>query len=560
MSLSPDCFTLLKDIPSQITKPEKFTFPFCYQPHPLAELAVEQLQQHLLKQTKWTHNFGLDSAKNADGGKMFGVLVVEDKHGRLGFLSAFSGKLADSNLLPGFVPPVFDLFTLDGFFTQESARINRINDEIDLLEQSESLRNAYAQWDLVEQEYQQHLQCLQQQMSINKQQRKQQRQQQKDRLSGADYNDFLDKLSQQSISEKLALRDLKLHWQTQLDQAKGCVEQLNDEIEQLKKLRKKLSAKLQKKAFSYFRFLNIQGQEKDLNAIFTDPKTPVPPAGAGECAAPKLLQYAFIHGLQPVVMAEFWWGCSPKSQIRQHKKYYASCSTKCEPILAHMLEGIAMDENPLLQNPGAGKHLTMVYQDEHIVVVNKPEGLLSVPGKNINDSVYTRIREKFPCADGPLIVHRLDMSTSGLMVLALSSRANKDLQQQFVTRTVQKRYIALLNGLIQQDEGFIDLPLRQDIEDRPRQCVCYEYGKSAQTRYKVIARDNNQTRIHLYPKTGRTHQLRMHCAHVQGLNTAIVGDDLYGIKTNRLHLHAESIVFSHPVTKKEMSFTVKANF
>lgn len=259
-------------------------------------------------------------------------------------------------------------------------------------------------------------------------------------------------------------------------------------------------------------------------------------------------------------MAEFWWGASPKSEIRKHQNFYPACQGKCQPILEHMLEGISMDDNPLLTNPAQGKSIDIIYQDEVMLVINKPAEFLSVPGKNIEDSVYLRIKQSFPKAMGPLIIHRLDMATSGLMVIALSKEAHKELQKQFIKRTVKKRYVALLAGLIKEDSGTIDLPLRVDLDDRPRQLVCYEHGRHARTEWQVIERKNNQTKVYFYPVTGRTHQLRVHSAHIKGLNTPIVGDDLYGNKNTRLHLHAETLELKHPMTKELMHFQINAQF
>ena len=295
-------------------------------------------------------------------------------------------------------------------------------------------------------------------------------------------------------------------------------------------------------------------------AIFQETTQVTPPAGAGECATPKLLHYAFKHDLKPLAMAEFWWGASPKSEIRKHQNFYPACQGKCQPILEHMLEGMSLDDNPLLINPALGKTIDIIYQDEVMLVINKPAEFLSVPGKRIEDSVYLRIKQSFPKATGPLIVHRLDMSTSGLMVIALSKEAHKELQKQFIKRTVKKRYVALLEGLIKEDSGIIDLPLRVDLDDRPRQLVCYEHGRQAQTEWQVIERKKHQTKIYFYPVTGRTHQLRVHSAHIKGLNMPIVGDDLYGNKGARLHLHAETLEFTHPTTKELMHFQIDVEF
>ena len=243
-----------------------------------------------------------------------------------------------------------------------------------------------------------------------------------------------------------------------------------------------------------------------------------------------------------------------------HGHYYPACRGKCEPILGHMLTGLEVESNPMLINPAEGKNLSIVFEDESIIVINKPADFLSVPGKSIDDSVYSRIRDMYPDADGPLLVHRLDMSTSGILLAAKNREAHRKLQDQFIRRKVSKRYVALLNGIVENDEGSIDLPLRVDLDDRPRQMVCATYGKSARTNYTVIERTNGKTRVYFYPVTGRTHQLRVHSAHSLGLNCPIVGDDLYGLRGERLCLHAESLTFKHPKSGEMMTFQIDPEF
>jgi len=259
-------------------------------------------------------------------------------------------------------------------------------------------------------------------------------------------------------------------------------------------------------------------------------------------------------------MAEFWWGQSPNKEIRKHQQFYPSCQGKCKPILTHMLTGIEMDTNPMLRNPAIGKELEIIFEDEKLIVVYKPEEFLSVPGIHIQDSVYARIKQQVKNIAGPIIVHRLDMSTSGLLVLAKNKKAHKNLQSQFINKTVRKRYTALLDGIVIDNKGTINLPLRVDLDDRPRQLVCFEHGKPAETKWEVIERKNGKTKIHFYPISGRTHQLRVHASHKLGLNIPIIGDDLYGKKSNRLHLHADTLEFIHPTTKQKMIFHKKADF
>ena len=346
------------------------------------------------------------------------------------------------------------------------------------------------------------------------------------------------------------------YWNYQLEDAKKEMQVFSDKITELKELRKQKSGELQQQLFKQYAFLNQNKKLKSIGAIFDNN----PPAGSGECAAPKLLQYALENDLIPIAMAEFWWGQSPKSEVRKHQQFYPACRSKCEPILEHMLEGIVMDDNPFLENPAEGKEIEVVFEDTYLAVINKPAEFLSVPGKNVKDSVYQRVKDLYPEATGPLIVHRLDMSTSGLLLIAKSEAIYKELQSQFIKRTVQKRYVALLEGIVTTDEGYIDLPLRVDLDNRPNQLVCYEYGKPAQTKYKVIERKEGKTRIHFFPISGRTHQLRVHASHHLGLHCPIIGDDLYGTKSNRLHLHAEEITFWHPILKENITIFEEAEF
>jgi tRNA pseudouridine32 synthase/23S rRNA pseudouridine746 synthase len=560
---SAPCFIPFKAKVDNMLLPEKFTFPFYYQPHQISQIAAKELQQHLLNQTSWQHNFGLTGQVEQAIGKMFGVLVVKNQQGKLGYLAAFSGKLANSNSIPPFVPPVFDLLAKQSFFHDEQLVINQLNEQLLQKQSNSELKTLAEQKTIYEQNAQTEIQALQQQMVRTRKHRKAQR------LSLKSENDFicqqkLDALAQQSIAEKNALKQLKQKWQQEISNITEKLLTLNDEISTLKQQRKTLSNALQHKIFEQYQFLNVRGEKKSLNELFAATSNKIPPAGAGECAAPKLLNYAFKQQYQVIAMAEFWWGASPKSEIRKHQQFYPACIGKCQPILTHMLLGLTVDENPFLQNTAADKILEIVYQDDDIVVVNKPEEFLSVPGKNVTDSVYTRIAQQFPTATGSLIVHRLDMSTSGLMVLALNSAAHKKLQQQFIKRRVEKTYVALLEGLLTQTSGIITLPLRGDLHDRPRQQVCFEHGKTAETHWQLVKPKKGQnadySRVYLSPKTGRTHQLRMHCAHTLGLNMPIVGDDLYGNKADRLYLHAESLTFSHPTSGKKITFNVPAAF
>ena len=555
MSNPASCFTTFNENIDNLALPEQFTFPFYYKPHPLAVAAAKQLQQQLKKLDK-----AILDTDDIDAGKMFGVLIVQDESQQLGFISAYSGQIAGIDEQLHFAPNVALKHIDDAEFSQQSQVINDINAQITALQNSDNYQQIEQQLVTARQHYEQQLIAKQQAMQVTRKQRKQQRQVASKQLNNDEFEKLKNQLAGQSIVEKKQLQALKQQWQTRIAALEQAQLTIDDEINGLKKRRKVLSKNLQKKLFAQYQFLNANGEVTDLNAIFAKLPEHTPPSGAGDCAAPKLLQYAYKHNLKPLAMAEFWWGAPPKSAIRHHLHYYPSCYSKCQPILGHMLEGLNVEDNPLLVNPAQGKDLTIVYQDDDLLVVNKPAEFLSVPGINIDDSVYMRIKTQFPHASGPLIVHRLDMSTSGLLMIALNKRVHKALQKQFIERSVEKRYVALVAGNIAADSGSIELPLVLDFDDKPRQMVCYKTGKPSLTTWQVLERKNNTTRLQLYPKTGRTHQLRVHCAHHLGLNTPIVGDTHYGEKSDRLHLHAEYLAFTHPISHERLEFEVAADF
>jgi len=557
MVIAETCFTPFQSPISEYTLPERFTFPFYYEPHPLSVLAAKELQAYIETQTAWKHNFWDAEKASLIIGKMFGVLVVQNKEQQLGYLAAFSGKLANSNHHERFVPPIFDMLTEGSFLNQGMAVLNTLNQQVKELEETPDYLKKRAE---LEKEKEISITEIKEKKAIikaAKKARKIRRQEEKERLSSEDFQQLQEELRKESIKGNYELKDLARYWKRRLITYQEKVDFYTTQLEALKTERKNKSASLQKQLFEEYQFLNQAGELKSLLDIFQDK---VPIGGAGECAAPKLLNYAFQHQMKPIVMAEFWWGQSPRSAIRKHKQFYPACIGKCKPILTHMLDGILMDENPLLKNPAEGKELAIVYEDAYLLVVNKPAEFLSVPGRVIQDSVAQRMKNKYPNATGPLVVHRLDMSTSGLLLIAKSLETHKYLQYQFIKRTVKKRYVALLEGVVEEAEGIIDLPLHPDWNNRPRQLVCYEQGKSAKTKWKVISRTQENTRIHFYPITGRTHQLRVHAAHTLGLNRPIVGDDLYGTKGERLLLHAEWIEFTHPISKERMSVEVAADF
>lgn len=543
---------------SGISLPEKFTFPFYYQPHQLSEIAASELQNYLETQTDFDHNFGLNEAQEGLViGKMFGVLVCQNEKGELGYLWAFSGKLANENHHDYFVPTVFDMLVDNSFFRKEEALLNAYNRKIENLEISEDYLNELENFKKTKIQAETELQNQKIRIKDQKTLRDQRRIQIESTLNEVELQQLNFELSEESKKESILLKKMTKYWKLTLQtlEEKGLV--LSNELMQLKEERRAKSAALQKQLFAEYSFFNQHKEKKSLGEIFNNN----PPAGAGECAAPKLLHYAFQLNLKPICMAEFWWGQSPNSEVRQHKQFYPSCKSKCEPILmGHMLQDLEMEENPFIMNHAEGKDIEIVYEDEVMLVINKPTEFLSVPGKTISDSVYARIAAKYPDATGPLIVHRLDMSTSGIMLIAKNEETAVQLQSQFIKRTIKKRYVALLDGLLERKYGYIDLPLRVDLDDRPRQLVCYEHGKPAQTKWKTLEIKDGKTKVYFYPITGRTHQLRVHASHNLGLQTPIVGDDLYGSKADRLHLHAEYIQFEHPVTKEIMEISVEAEF
>lgn len=543
-----------------IELPEQFTFPFYYEPHPLVELAAEQLQKDL-RERELNHNFGLDSSKlGLVIGKMFGVLVVRDSKDNLGFLAAFSGKLADSNHHDGFVPPVYDMLDESGYFKNGEKEINALTHRIEELEKDPELAKARAFLQSEMQRAEEDIERLKKEIKVGKARRKAQRESAKTHMNSEEFAEFNEQLSQESVKQNYTLKDAKRYWEYKRIEAEEQLSKYTSELESLKEKRASQSAQLQQRLFGDYTFLNANGESRSLLSIFSEKEDTTPIAGAGECSAPKLLHFAYQNNLTPIAMGEFWWGASPKSEVRNHKHFYPACRGKCEPILGHMLKGLNVEENPMLKTPQNVLDIEIVYEDRYMLVVNKPAEFLSVPGKEIYDSVYTRMEARYPDATGPLLVHRLDMSTSGLLLVAKTKSAHKKLQAQFLKRTITKRYEALLNGTLSANSGEVSLPLRVDLENRPRQLVCYEYGKPALTKWEKIREENGKTLVHFYPITGRTHQLRVHAAHASGLNTPIVGDDLYGSKSDRLYLHAAYLKFEHPISGEVMELTVPSGF
>ena len=604
---------MLHTLNVSIPSPRQFTYPFCYEVDPLAEAASLELQRYIADADLMSTEKGC--------GKMFGVLVVEyeDEEGALqrGFLAAYSGLLGGRNDWPYFVPPVFDAQQPDGHFKRTEREISAINREIAAIEHDPEYLQSVEQHEQTKKRLQAEVDAFKAEVDAAKVRRDARRK------SG-------EPLSEEEQAEMIRESQFM---KAELRRRRKAMEQANSTLhiphstflKSLQRKRKQMSDELQRWLFAAYRMLNAKGEERDLIDIFREYTHAMPPAGAGDCCAPKLLQYAYQHRLRPVCMAEFWWGESPASEIRHHLHYYPACRSKCLPILTHMLKGLDVAPNPLAQKRHTAEP-RVLYADEYIMVVDKPAGMLSVPGKaesvrsEFSDSANISVEEYFANLQLPTnsqftteqftigeadnsklkiqnskflkAAHRLDMDTSGLLVLARTEQAYVELQRQFASRETVKRYEAVLSGVPTQNSKLktqnsstqpsgcleaISLPLIADINDRPRQRVDMEHGKPALTLYNIVEVravdantavayttkkvDKRRTLVHLYPKTGRTHQLRVHCAHPLGLACPILGDPLYGIeRADRMYLHAAELTFRHPVTDETMHFLSPSGF
>ncbi len=615
---------MLHALSTSIPSPRQFTYPFCYDVDPLAEAASLELQRYIADADLMSTEKGC--------GKMFGVLVVEyeDESGALqrGFLAAYSGLLGGRNDWPYFVPPVFDAQQPDGHFKRTEREISAINREIAAIEHDPEYLQSVAQHEQTKKRLQAEVDAFKAEVDAAKV-RRDARRKSGEPLSEEEQAEMI----HESQFMKAELRRRR----KAMEQAESTLNtQHSTFLKSLQRKRKQMSDELQRWLFSAYRMLNAKGEERDLIDIFREYTHAMPPAGAGDCCAPKLLQYAYQHRLRPVCMAEFWWGESPASEIRHHLHYYPACRSKCLPILTHMLKGLDVAPNPLAKKRHTAEP-RVLYADEYIMVVDKPAGMLSVPGKaesvrsEFSDSANISVEEYFAnlqlptnsqftteqftigeadnsCSGKRLYepsakfktqnskflkaAHRLDMDTSGLLVLARTEEAYVELQRQFASRETVKRYEAVLSGVPTQNSKLktqnssaqpsgcleaISLPLIADINDRPRQRVDMEHGKPALTLYNIVEVravdantavaytikkvDKGRTLIHLYPKTGRTHQLRVHCAHPLGLACPILGDPLYGIeRADRMYLHAAELTFRHPITGETMHFLSPSGF
>ena len=519
------------------TDPHDFTDPFRYTPHHSvvegARLTMKRIEEDSTIEPEFAQ------------GKMVGVLTVRTPENNIGYIAAFSGNIAGRSFIEGFVPPIYDLTSPEGYFKRGEAEISAINHKIKELTESEELKHLTESLSMSCLDRDRELELMRTKMAASKSLRNQLR-------STSNDESLLSGLIKESQFEKAEFRRLRVAWDQKTAIIESRISELKTEIESLKKSRASMSENLQDWIFQQYKVHNSSGEESSIAEIFASQGL-IPPGGTGECAAPKLLEFAYRNHLEPLAMGEFWYGKSPETAVRTHGHFYPSCTSKCGPLLGYMMKGLALHHDTVL--PPAP---IILYQDEDILIVEKPSGMPSVPGLDGRQSLH-----EWLCSCHP--VHRLDMDTSGVMIFARTEPAAVCLRQQFEEHSILKTYMARINtapGDTIVSEGTIDLPLSPDYDERPRQKVDLQHGKEAHTKYEVMRiNDDGTTDILLHPHTGRTHQLRVHCAHALGVGFPILGDRLYGSSSigsntdTRLHLHALSITFRHPSTGKQMSFT-----
>lgn len=548
---------------SGVELPARFTYPMHYVPHKLCKIAAGEVMDYALSQELWRGELL--------AGKMLGVMVVKDGDDELGYLAAYSGNLAHNGNNPYFVPHIYNLLEPQGLFRTGEAEITEINHRIEELENSSKKKDL---------ENLRHTTMMNQRIEVGAMMAAhEEAKARRDALRAA--GNLSPEQEQQLIKEsqfqKAELRRLKKRHRMELEQIDQRMRDQDATVAHLKAQRKTMSEKLQRQLFRLFVVRNARGESRDVATIFERRLNRLPPGGTGECCAPKLLQYAFLHDLKPVCMAEFWVGQSPQGEVRHHAHYYPACRSKCLPLMEFMLQGLDVESNPLITKPNDNE-VKVIYEDKWLIVIDKPAGMLTVPGKDeeavsalkivsgmLQKKEKTRTRSDsrssnlVPRTEGAFEVHRLDQPTSGLVVFAKTHQAQKLLRQQFEQRSVSKTYLALLDGTPPEKQGKIVLPLRPDPDDRPRQVVDMENGKQAITKYRVLEYRGEKTLVEFTPMTGRTHQLRVHASHPQGLNCPITGDMLYGTASDRLYLHAMTLSFAHPITGEPMSFTNLTN-
>nr|WP_246357641.1 pseudouridine synthase [Pyxidicoccus fallax] len=510
---------------------------------------------------------------------MFGVLVVREPGGHIGFLRAFSGMLAGRWDVPGFVPPLFDRETRGRLEPEGEAVVKALLAREEALRASPELAALRAENEAQvarhageraamrarhdERKKQRHARRAELQASrpaANAQHSDPSEHHRPEAPGEAEKRAALHALDQESRGDKAEWRRMEAAQDAERRALAPKLARLERRLRAHERLRQFVCRSLMQHIHDTYRVPGARGEHRPLRSLYPSGE---PPSGAADCAAPKLLAHAFTRGLQPLALAEFWWGAPPLAGGRVSGAFYAACKDKCGPLLPFMLEGLPVASPRTFAPPAARSiGLSILFEDAWLVVVDKPHDLLSVPGReaSLTDSVLTRLRARYPHATGPLLAHRLDLDTSGLLVAALDLETYAALQRQFAQREVHKRYVAWVQGHVRGERGTIDFPMRVDLDDRPRQIHDPVHGKPAVTDWHVLERQGERTRVAFFPHTGRTHQLRVHAAHPLGLGAPIVGDRLYGHPGDRLLLHAEALSFQHPATGQRVSFELPAPF
>ena len=505
------------------------------------EVIAGELMTELAKDNRYNHE-----------GKMYGVLLVENYLGDQKILKAFSGLLWGKNTIEGWVPsiPRRDKLALEEI--QTLRKLDKIKQQILTLKQL-SEREEYQ---ILSQKWEACLNRLVSSHQKRKQDRHHRRKVLLNELTGDVLNKELEKLDVESKIDGIKKRNLKRNRNQELQPLQQFIAQIDAQILELKEQQKKISCQLQTKINEFFLIKNFTGKSSSLRELIPTSLL----AGTGDCCAPKLLHYAATHNLKPLAMAEFWWGTTSKNGDKIPGQFYPACAERCQPLMGFLLSGLPNLSIPKKTNSNPN----LIYEDKWIIAVNKPPGLLSISGRYYHtfDSVLTKLRNSFPDDKELMTVHRLDQETSGILLLARDHQTHRQLSKQFQNRQVHKIYESILSGCIPVNQGVIDLPVWGDPSNRPCQKVDWQRGKPSVTRFQVIKRNKNYTRVEFIPITGRTHQIRVHTADPQGLGMVILGDRLYGCRmdVSRLHLHARELSFEHPYLQQTFHLKSKTPF
>ena len=486
--------------------PQALTFPYHYRPHPWVEKAALCVRTHL------------DHYAQNQPGRLVAVLVVRKNDGQIGFYAGCDQF--DSE----------DSFFVKSFWQQlPAAHFPSI--------QTDYLSEALEQRAKAEEAYLQFRSAARERKALRR---------------SARLNHTAD-LTQLAIESQRDSREL--------DRLKALLSQA---IREEEKMHYRIHSETQKALYADWRhrleqiqLSNAIGQQQSLFQLLSDSIEKEEWLKALlRSSLPALINLARKNQDKLLAFGSFWWGRLPSHDVRQNGVFYSFAKERHARFLDFQLLGESLETNLLAVDHFAHWKADIIYEDDDLVAVNKPAGMLSVPGKHPVNNVYNTVLSLYPQASGPMLLHRLDMATSGVLLFAKNKTTHQQMQNAFAQGWIKKRYIALLEKCPESLQGSINLPLCLNPLDRPRQMVSRAYGKAALTEYEVLGNEGLLTRVAFFPKTGRTHQLRLHAAHRRGLNSAIVGDDLYGHPAERLYLHAESLQFTHPKTGQLI--TIKA--